>query len=110
MDFGSVNREKTDGLSLFVGPTKYLSLTKGPVCLKMSMFDNLSPKNNVAVKLDFFSIACLVARKWAEVRKWGSIIAHFPIYPKTRKGNKKTPFPFLFSLLHNHFLTSRVYS
>ena len=32
--------------------------------------------------------ACLVARKWAaaEVRKWGSIIAHFPIYPNTRKG------------------------
>ena len=29
--------------------------------------------------------ACLVARKWAEVRKWGSIIAYFPIYPNTRK-------------------------
>ena len=52
--------------------------------------------------------ACLVARKWAEVRKWGHIIAYFPIYPNTRKKNEKTPFPFLFSLLHNHFLTFRV--
>ena len=26
-------------------------------------------------------MACLVARKWAEVKKWESIIAHFPIYP-----------------------------
>jgi len=29
--------------------------------------------------------ACLVARKWAEVRKWESIIAHFLIYPNTGK-------------------------
>ena len=31
------------------------------------------------------SLACLVARKWAEVRKRESIIAHFPIYPNTKK-------------------------
>ena len=30
--------------------------------------------------------AYLVARKWVEVRKWGSIIAHFLIYPNTGKG------------------------
>jgi len=30
--------------------------------------------------------ACLVARKWGEVRKLGSIISHFPIYLNTGKG------------------------
>ena len=38
------------------------------------------------VLIDLRNKACLVARKWAEVRKWGSIIAHFPIYPNTGKG------------------------
>ena len=30
--------------------------------------------------------ACLDVRNHSEVRKWGSIIAHFPIYPNTGKG------------------------
>ena len=51
---------------------------------------------------------CLVARKWAEVRKLGSIIAHFLIYPNTGKRKMRKSLLFLFSLLHNHFLTSRV--
>jgi len=39
----------------------------------------------------------LVARKWAEVRKWESIIAHFPIYPNTgKRKNEKTFFSFSF--------------
>ena len=52
--------------------------------------------------------ACLVARKWAKVRKWRSMIAHFPIYPNTGKEKWENPFSFLFSLLQNHFLTFRV--
>ena len=35
--------------------------------------------------LRFSYWGCLVARKWTEVRKYGSIIAHFPIYPNTGK-------------------------
>ena len=36
--------------------------------------------------LKTFYAARLVARKWAEIRKWGGIITHFPIYPNTGKG------------------------
>ena len=28
---------------------------------------------------------CLESRKWTEVRKWESVISHFPIYPNTEK-------------------------
>jgi len=42
--------------------------------------------------------ACLVAKKWAKVKKWGSIIAHFPIYPNTGKRKMRKLFSLLFSL------------
>ena len=34
------------------------------------------------------------SRKWAEVRKWESVISHFPICTNTEKRNEKTPFSF----------------
>ena len=51
---------------------------------------------------------CLDSRKWAEVRKWGSVIFHFRCTSKHRKRKMRKPF-FLFSFsFHNYFLTSRV--
>jgi len=43
-----------------------------------------------------------------EVRKWGSVISHFLIFQTLKKKNEKIPFSFLFSLLHNYYLTTRV--
>jgi len=47
--------------------------------------------------------ACLIVRKWAEVRKWGSTIAHFPIYPDTRKRKWENLFFFYFFPLIQSF-------
>ena len=54
---------------------------KLPTNLDLVAFEKTSCQSSHTILM-----ACLVARKWAEVRKWGSIIAHFPIYPNTGKG------------------------
>ena len=52
--------------------------------------------------------ACLFARKWAKVRKCGSIIAHFPIYPNTEKEKWENHFSFSLFPFTQSLLASRV--
>ena len=61
-----------------------------PVSLPISDMKNPHP---IQFRYPIFSTligfhlwACLDVRNYSEVRKWGSIIAHFPIYPNTGKG------------------------
>ena len=51
----------------------------------------------------------LDSRKWAEVRKWAVSFSTSDVHSNSGKGKlKKIIFSFLFSLLHNHFLISKV--
>jgi len=51
---------------------------------------------------------CLDSRKWAEVRKWEVSFPTSVVHQTPEKENGKTTFPFVFSLLHKHVLTSKV--
>ena len=62
-----------------IGNTKSKSVMEGVQALK-----NYPPESGKWLE-SFSHRACLVARKWAEVRKRESIIAYFPIYPNTGK-------------------------
>ena len=81
------------------------NLPMGVSFAKKNTISNLS-KTSILVS---YIWARLVARKSAEIRKWGNIITHFPIYPNTGK-RKIRKFLFLFSFTQpfSHFQNATV--